>query len=112
MMKWKRLKDEYKFEGERVSCKMEDICAYDALPCSIPLIYFLNDVRFDKDYFGETYHVSDGNYGCADAHFEPFYEEEKINDALSKYNICKEEYCEIAEFLKDILYVGYCGWCV
>lgn len=114
MMKWERLKNKYKLikdEGERIPCEMKDICAYDALPCEIPYMYFLNGVRFDKDDFGESYHESDGNYGCANAYFEPNYGEE-MNDTLDKYNISKEEYDEIAEFLEDLLDVGYCGWCV
>jgi hypothetical protein len=69
-------------------------------------------VRFDKDDFGESYSESDGNYGCANAYFEPIYEEEKMNDTLSKYNICETEYYEIATFLENLLYVGVCGWCV
>lgn len=113
MLKWERSKERFDFDGKRgrVSCEMEDMKPAYALPCEIETDYpyFLNDVRFDKDDFGEKCADSDGNYGCCDAHFEGFDEVNK--DTLKKYGIDEDEYRQIEEYLVEILYVGSCGWC-
>jgi hypothetical protein len=90
---------------------MKDIYTYDCMPCTIPDIYFLNGVRFDRDDFGEREYGYGAYGGCADSHFEPFYGEQ-MNDALVKYKISTAEYYEIARFLEDLLDVGDCGWCI
>jgi hypothetical protein len=114
MLKWERSKERFDCYAEhgKVSCKMEDMKPYSALPCEIDdsYKYFLNDVQFDTDDFGEKYTESDGNYGCCDAHFEGFDDINK--DTLKKYNIDEDEYRQIEEYLVEILYVGSCGWCV
>ena len=114
MLKWERSKERFDFYAKhgKVSCEMEDMKPYDALPCEIDMTYhyFLNGVAFDTDDFGKKDSYSDGNYGCVDAHFEGFDEMNK--DTLKKYGIDEDEYKQIEEYLVKILYVGCCGWCV
>lgn len=101
--------------------ELKDICAYEALPCEIPSIYFLNGVRFDKDDFGDGYDNGDydtcenedvARWGCINRVFERHIDDKIVNETMKRYGITREEFNLIADRLEDLLYVGECGWCV
>jgi hypothetical protein len=84
---------------------------YGALPCSLT-IFTIKDKPADQDDFIEmnddgSDYAEDYACGCMVPHSVKATEK-----VLKKYDITLSEFNEIVEQLKDILYVGSCGWCV
>lgn len=100
---------------------LEDIRNYDALPCHLDGMYYINDVRLSEYDFGDGYDNGDydtcedddiARYGCINKVFERHTDDELVNKAMKRYGITREEYDLIANRLEELLYVGECWWCV
>ena len=101
--------------------ELEDIMNYDALPCHLDGAYYINGVRLSENDFGDSYDDGDYDtcededvalYGCVNRVFERHTDNELVNKAMKKYGITREEFDLIADRLEELLYVGYCGWCI
>ena len=101
--------------------ELKDIMNYDALPCHLKGMYYINDVVLSESDFGNG--EDDGDYdgdvdediacwGCVHRVFKRHTDDKLINIAMEMYNITREEFDLIADRLEELLYVGMCGWCV
>lgn len=101
--------------------ELEDIKAYDALPCHLRSGYYINGVALSDYDFGES--EDDGDYdgdidediarwGCIHMVFKRHTDEKRVKNIMKAYSITREEFDLIADRLEELLYVGECGWCV
>jgi len=74
--------------------------------------FTINDITASSGDFGDKYDYSPeeaDDYGCGNMQFT---RKEPSSAILTKYNVTKEEYNEIAEKLEEGLSFGNCGWCI
>ena len=82
--------------------------------CSCHLMFTIDNMQASDSYFGEGYDDSPESapdYGCGNRKWKVHDDYEKIQATLKKYNISKEDFNEICEFLIIKLSVGCCSYC-
>ena len=88
-----------------------DIRSYFALPCSLST-FTVNGFKAELRDFGETKDTDRKHaqpYCCKKMQF--IAKRAPTKKVLAKYGIMPTEWREIAKALKEVLFVGECGWC-